>query len=336
MATSKKVKIKKYFKYLIKARGKGIYDHLSIFDGTKEPLEINIETQDYDGLVMSQEGRSVSFKNTTLPWKWDYKNKLQTSKFALTKVGENITLPYTNYIYTNVGCTDTNGVISNFYYNRYIDIGSVYAPNNLKFVCLADSTSYTSNHQPLIALKSNDRGFQTRSTTGTWSCYTQDGWVDGVNKLSPYIKYWFGVNMDIENITGYTLEDKGYTLDTLPEFSEWRQEWQISHSYNMFQSDATFTLGNNQKNSSSYWKGNVYLKDFCRIWVDDVVVFPQTETLEENLPGCLHNYTDTGQAVTLNCFAVNGDESVVLTPDEKYGDERFLGTVDIKEHNINI
>jgi hypothetical protein len=333
MATIKKFNVRKYFKYIIKARGKGIYDYINPFNGTKKPLEINIETQDYDGLVMTQEGRSVSFNNTTLPWKWDYKNKLQTSMFALTKVGENITLPYTNYTYTNVGCTDTNGVISGFSSSKYISIGTFPSSyTKAKLVFLAESTTYTSNHQPLFALSGNDKAFQTRSTNSTWSVY-DGGWTDGVNKLSPNVKYWFGVNVDENYLTGYTLEDKKYTLDTLPDFTEWRQEWQISKDLD-FLAGGTFTLGNNTGNNNSYWKGKVYLKDFCRIWVDDVVVFPQTEILEENLPGCLYNYTDTGQAVTLNCFAVNGDESVVLTPDETYGTERFLGTVDIKEHDV--
>lgn len=37
-----------------------------------------------------------------------------------------------------------------------------------------------------------------------------------------------------------------------------------------------------------------------------------------SLQGCTYNFTDDGSATTLNCFAVNGDEGIVLTPDNSY------------------
>lgn len=61
---------------------------------------------------------------------------------------------------------------------------------------------------------------------------------------------------------------------------------------------------------------------------------PEVTYVTNTVQGCLYNYTDNGQATTLNCFAVNGDESVILTPDTSYNNERFLGTVNIAEHDV--
>lgn len=68
--------------------------------------------------------------------------------------------------------------------------------------------------------------------------------------------------------------------------------------------------------------------------VDDVFWKPELETGMVNLQGCTYNYADDGSATTLNCFAVNGDESVVLTPDNSYGTSRLLGTVSIPAHDV--
>lgn len=54
----------------------------------------------------------------------------------------------------------------------------------------------------------------------------------------------------------------------------------------------------------------------------------------ETLSGCTYNFTDDGSATTLNAFAVNGDESVVLTPDNSYTNGWLLGTVSIPQHTV--
>jgi hypothetical protein len=61
---------------------------------------------------------------------------------------------------------------------------------------------------------------------------------------------------------------------------------------------------------------------------------PEIYAVTQTIQGCTHNYTDNGQATTLNCFTVNGDERVILTPDTSYNNERFLGTVNIAEHDV--
>lgn len=56
-----------------------------------------------------------------------------------------------------------------------------------------------------------------------------------------------------------------------------------------------------------------------------------------SLQGCTYNFTDDGSATTLNCFSVNGDESVVLTPDNSYEEEgTTIDYSDIFSGSVNI
>ena len=81
------------------------------------------------------------------------------------------------------------------------------------------------------------------------------------------------------------------------------------------------------------FNGSIDLSETELLINEETFYKPEVTYLTNTLQGCTHNYNDNGQATTLNCYAVNGDESVVLTPDSAY-DGAFLGTVNIAEHDV--
>lgn len=90
------------------------------------------------------------------------------------------------------------------------------------------------------------------------------------------------------------------------------------------------------KGFSAYCEGNNAYFDISECYVkgDNTYYWQPLKTETETLPGCTYNFTDDGSATTLNCFAVNGDESVVLTPDNSYTNGWLLGTVSIPSHTV--
>lgn len=96
--------------------------------------------------------------------------------------------------------------------------------------------------------------------------------------------------------------------------------------------DTTLQIGNTAYDSSRYYKGEIDLSGFY-IKFNNQLVWKPDYQIPETYYGCLYNYTDDGSATTLNCF-VDGDSSIILTPDSSYNDKRFLGTVNIPVHTI--
>ena len=98
-----------------------------------------------------------------------------------------------------------------------------------------------------------------------------------------------------------------------------------------------FALGvHYQTGTGAVWVmtyGTIYLKD-CYINIDGERWWTGAVDNYYNLQGCLANYTDDGSAVTLNAFVVNGDDSMILTPDNTYTNGTKLGTVNIPSHTV--
>lgn len=93
-----------------------------------------------------------------------------------------------------------------------------------------------------------------------------------------------------------------------------------------------FWFGHNNSPSSSYFLGSIDLSETYVTDTNGNIVWKAIEDKYETLPGCTYNFTDTGAATTLNAFVVNGDESIVLTPDNSYTNGWLLGTVSIPAH----
>ena len=131
-----------------------------------------------------------------------------------------------------------------------------------------------------------------------------------------YAKYgWTGTEYYAE----YSTDDVTYT-----------RELTVSSSTGMYSQSSGFYIGYRCDTSLN---GVIYLSD-TSISFNSIEWWRGATLNKELMPGILSNYTDDGSAVILNCFAVNGDESVVLTPDNSYGTSRLLGTVSIPSHTV--
>ena len=155
--------------------------------------------------------------------------------------------------------------------------------------------------------------------------------VGGVTTLVQGNTYWFGVLEDASTIKGYLLADNGtYTLDTLPDFAQWSEEWSqnVTATSGFKGSSLSFFNNNNQ-----YWQGSIDLNN-CKVWVDDADFwyYNMITEVSQDLKGCLYNYTDTGAAATLNCFYYNN--TYVLSDDESIENGLYLGQVEVPAHDL--
>ena len=339
MSSSKSFSIRKDLPTLITAKARGYFDYkeVKVFN---DEISYNINMTEYDRLnyVINSSDlnpKSITFNALTLP---DYSYADGETKVLMPyddgKVYHNTNVQKKNVYLENVGCeiSDTN-IASGFSSNKYLLITKeIPTFTNFKLIFKATTgNSLTDHHNVIFGNYSYaDRAIQIRSTTSTFSYYTGN-WVDGTTALSPNTTYWFAVNYDGTNFIGYTLIDDGaYTIDTLPDFTSWTQEW--TSTINIF-SGYTFTIGYNKYNAASYFSGTFDLNN-CKIWVDgeDFWYYNMITEVSQDLKGCLYNYTDTGSAATLNCFYYNN--TYVISDDENIAGGLYLGQVSVPAHDL--
>lgn len=91
--------------------------------------------------------------------------------------------------------------------------------------------------------------------------------------------------------------------------------------------------GNENSSSRNFFDGTIDFKG-CYININGSRWWSGAQLVAETLSGCIYNFTDDGSSTTLNAFVVNGDESIVLTPDNSYTNGTLLGTVSIPSHTV--
>lgn len=337
--TQKTVKIYKNLPLKINCKANGFWDYniiKSYNDNTTE--QITMKTYDGFSYVLKNSEtnpNSFDFTTTLLP-NYTYVDS-QTAVFMPydnDKIYHNTNVQEKNVYLVNNGCkiSDTN-IVSGFSSVNYLLITEkIPTFTNFKLIFKATTGSSLTDHHNVVFGNYSyaDRAIQIRSTTSAFSYYT-GSWVDGTTTLSPNTTYWFAVNYDGTNFIGYTLLDDGsYTIDTLPDFTSWTQEW--TSTSNIF-SGYTFTIGYNKYNTASYFSGTFDLNN-CKIWIDGEPwwYYNMITEVSQDLKGCLYNYTDTGLATNLNCFYYNN--KYLLTADENIENGLYLGQVEIPAHNV--
>lgn len=339
MSTSQSFSIRKDLPTLITAKARGYFDYkeVKVFD---DETSYNITMTVYDRFNYaihnsSLNPKSIEISALTLP---DYTYVNGETKVLMPyddgKVYHNTNVQEKNVYLVNDGCkiSDTN-IASGFSSVNYLLITEkIPTFTNFKLIFKATTGSSLKDHHNVVFGNYSyaDRAIQIRSTTSAFSYYT-GSWVNGTTTLSPNTTYWFAVNYDGTNFIGYTLVDDGsYTIDTLPEFTSWIQEW--TSTSNIF-SGYTFTIGYNKYNTASYFSGTFDLNN-CKIWIDGEPwwYYNMITEVSQDLIGCLYNYTDTGSAATLNCFYYNN--KYLLTDDENIENGLYLGQVKIPAHNV--
>lgn len=240
---------------------------------------------------------------------------------------------------TNTGgvSIDSNFVASGFARYKYLQFQNIFNPgaNPWKIVLKVKMSNVTT--QTSLLWQST-----TNTNQGRWGIYwyfsegklvfigTSNGsaWDLGISGTHVYdTNKWYWLKLEYSTTEGYKLsysEDGSvYTLDnssiaTTPLYSN--LPYMMVGQYNPSNNDLPI-LGSMDL-SETYFE------------VNGNVVLSGTNHVTETLAGCTYNFTDDGSATTLNCFAVNGDESVVLTPDNSYTNGWKLGMVNIPSHTV--
>lgn len=169
----------------------------------------------------------------------------------------------------NIKIDENTGIISDFSNDNGLLLNSSFPStfNSMKIIIKAQPTD-VSNYSVLFGNYNNtgNKHICIRNR-GEFSLY-YGSWVSGITTLVTDTVYWFGVEFDGENFKGYLLQDNGeYTFETLPEFSEWSEEWTTTQ--NIFFNNL-FAIGYNNNNTSEYFRGQIDISNMC-IWINNNV-----------------------------------------------------------------
>ena len=234
---------------------------------------------------------------------------------------------YSSFLIYNL----STGICSNFS-KELLKVNSIFKPGNNSWeIGIKFKTPSTFGSSSNLLLGGNDYfitpacevgssgkfGFGVSSNGSSWDI----GWNNHPTTLSTDTWYYAKIVF-----TGTT-----YTSYISTDGENWTSGTSIESSAIQYQAgDTTLQIGNTAYDSSRYYKGEIDLSGFYIKFGSQIVWKPDFE-ISEVYNGCLYNYTDDGSATTLNCF-VDGDSSIILTPDNSYNDKRLLGTVEIPQH----
>ena len=337
--TTKTIKCYKGLPIKVNCKAKGYWDYNEVktFDATNA---YNITMKSYDGLTTkflnsNANPKSIDFETSLLP-NYSYVNS-QTAvlmPYNNDKVYHNVKIEQKYVYFNNYGCTISNNkILSGFSTSNYAQINKTFPNSFTSFKAIFKITtgsSLTSHHNCVFGNNGSSNVSIIIRNTSKFSYYTSS-WVEGKTALNANTTYWFCVNYANNNFTGYVLADNGsYTLDTLPDLSQWSTEW--TSSTNIFAGNI-FNIGYNKNSSSEYFTGSFDLNN-CKIWVnnEEFWYYDEISLVTNNFNGCLYNYTDTGLATVLNCFYYNN--KYLLTADENITDGIYLGQVEIPVHDV--
>ena len=327
-----------------KAKGYWDYNEIKSFDNL---TGYNITMKSYDGLFTTIlnsniNPKSIDFKTSFLP---DYVYVGEETSVLMPYV-DSKTYYDTSILSKNIyvdqsGCTitdDNQCILSNS--SSYFKCTKPIPSSMTTFKAIFKMTLSDGSYSQVIIQEPDSSNTTAQAYVQSGSYYKGyfNGAIGGVTSLTVGTTYWFGILEDTTNIKGYLLVDDGtYTLDTLPDFDNgWTEEWSqaIASTYG-FKGLSGFNLFYNKSSSYSnqYWRGNIDLNN-CKVWVDGNAFWYYNMETEKSydLKGCLYNYTDTGQAATLNCFYY--DNNYILTADDNIDNSYYLGTVNIPEHDL--
>lgn len=241
--------------------------------------------------------------------------------------------------YTNV-TSDTNGVITgygnapSFYVikkaNPFTFQTKVTAPNtsNSTYNYLIDIKTSSGTRLAALGRRSSTFCYYSLSNNSSSSNYT-GSWANNTTKWLR-IYYPGSSNQTVDGVT-YT----AYYLYFLQ--SDNGISWSTITSRNISSYFLGTSSSTNQFSYAYFGNNNLaFVTDMKETFINNGGYREYTGAVEkkQSLPGCTYNFNDNGQPTTLNVFTKDKDQGIILTPDNKYSDERLLGTVDIPEHPV--
>lgn len=236
--------------------------------------------------------------------------------------------------YTIVGnpTISNDYVVNRFSTSNYLSVtnrqtyttGTINSMEIMFKIHTPNSSSWSSNGRLINSANSFDNFAVEVSQTSIALNIVPAGNFSGSYSFDSGKDYWIKIIYDGTNFTIYCSDD-GVTYITV-----------ATDSFVPYIDDTAYSVGcraYTSADSSCVFNGSIYLKD-SYIKINGNIWWLGVDEPKETLPGCTYNFVDDGTAVTLNCFVVNGDESIVLTPDNSYTNGWKLGTVTIPQHKI--
>lgn len=347
MSSTQDFTVYKTLPYNVYARAAGKWDYLLENQVYNSSQTVNITMTNYDGLSMLTDAPHLSampvdFSNTVLPWKWDYYNYLLTSKYCFMPVGqvyEDVQEFGANYTVTGSPTIDSNYVASNFSTSSFLQATKTLpsSPSTLEVGIKVTTATDLTTMQYWMSDTNIGRGFaigiQNQHIKWFASNANRNSWniingAEGTTTLQANTTYWVKYVFDGSNYICY--------LSTTGAFAgEETTEITVASTAKIY-GDYKPTIGCQVTTSlANYYafKGSIDLNE--TYWkINGSMYWQATGYTPEPRAGCTYNYNDDGSAVTLNAFVVNGDENIVLTPDNSYTNGYLLGTVNIPSHDV--
>lgn len=171
----------------------------------------------------------------------------------------------TNYTVVGSPTITDDYVVSGFSNSNYVKIPNSFPSSftSADMIFKVNLTSTSSNSVILCRSSASEQYYGIKANNRKFSIYNS-GWTDGTNALDLNTWYWCRVQYDGTTWKGYTLEDNNYTLATLPDISNWRQEWSTSIGW---VSSNSCDIGNNFATTAEYFHGEIDLLN-CSISLD--------------------------------------------------------------------
>ena len=340
MSTTKQLSIYKNYNNKIKLRANGYWDKIVRYIGIEsDNNDCKQDMVKYDGLKSYINTLLpvwiADFRKTILPWKWGYGKRLENGVACLKPLGERAVVELPQYAYNG----SFNGKLT---FDSDTSVMRGFNTDNY----FITNTSFAQNaHAGAWEVRSKFKLY----TNNVWNAlfggesgtYLPDLFVDSRNVLEMNLAST-GYAYDIaSSIMGTTkLEtDKDYWVKFGWTGSEYYAE--LSDDGVHYKREITFASSTAIRGIynklmigyrvGSYFHGEVYLNETCFIYANGTTyqACSVSTTTTKELEGCLYNCSIGNELQELNAFVVNGDERVVLTTDEQYGDSRYLGKVTI-------
>jgi len=199
----------------------------------------------------------------------------------------------------------------------------------LKIIIKAKMADAQNGHAVLFAIPdSPERYIGIRSSTN-FAMYSS-GWTTGSTTIARDVWYWYCVTFDGTTNTAYILQDNNYTLDTLPELSQWSQEW--TNTANIWANNK-FIFGVNPFSTSEALDASSEIdlgSTLIEINNETFYSWKLTSPSATTTVGILKNtLTDTGSATNYNLYYTGTYELDTGTQENHFG-----GVVEVPAHTV--
>lgn len=230
------------------------------------------DTYLYDGtswMLQENHNKTVEFSEIVGD-PYDNENLAQALDAKQDKLvaGENITIDTEGNYWTNFGGENDNNLKL---------LNSIPSFSSIRIIFKASSYDLSFDDNTLLCRQDTEIYFGVQDDSHSPSIWTGDHWIVGQEQIEEKTNYWFCLDSsDGQTFTYYTIEDNNYTLNTLPQLSEWVEQCNINEN---FLSGENFYIGYNPFSQGEYWKGRLFE---CQIIIDNQEWF-NLQTAEEGV-----------------------------------------------------